>query len=645
MKKKILAVLMAAALAVTPAGTGTVAAYADGQLHTVQNVQEQTADVNGDTDEEVDENCVMGSSEDTERLMRSVPTGYDQVTHADKFTDFAKRKGIDVSRHNGNIDWNKVKADGVEFAIVRVAYRSYQGTGKVYIDEDGMKNIRNAKKAGIKVGAYIYSQATTIAEAIEEADFIVKKLENEPLELPVVLDYEFFSKEKVGECGRLHDAKLTKDEGTAVANAFCAEVAKSGYMPMVYANANMLNNHLNAEQIYNNYPIWLANYTNKVKKYSGSYTMWQFTSTGAVDGISGAVDLDYWYDNGVDMGYGFSGLRKMTDGSWKLYENGVFNPYYTGLIKHTDGRWYFLYQGVIDFGAKGLAKTTDGSWRYVEKGVAVDGYTGLQYNGSQWFYVHNGVVDWNYTGFVKHTDGKWYYVKGGVIDFGATGLRLHTDGNRYYSQKGIINFGFKGLAKGDDGYWRNVKNGCAIEGFNGLVKNGSQWFYVKNGTIDWSYSGFAKHTDGNWYYVKNSVINFGANGLRLHSDGNRYYTKSGVIRFGFKGLAKGDDGYWRNVKNGCAIKDFNGLVKNGSQWFYVKNGTIDWSYSGFVKHTDGNWYYVKNSVVNFSAAGLKLHSDGNYYYAKNGIIRWGYYGTAQTPEGVTMNVEHGLGIK
>ena len=583
MKKKLLSTILAAAMLFTSADLSAVTVYADEtqeQSSGYEDVQQAKATgdadeaevegtkeavgVNADTPEEVDENCQMGTSDSGIELYSSVPTSYDEVTHADRFASYTKVKGIDVSRHQGTIDWNKVKAAGVDFAIIRAAYRTYQDSGNLFVDQMAKQNIQGAKNAGIKVGVYIYSQAVSVPEGIEEADYIIDQLGGEALDLPVVLDYEFYTD------GRLEKADLSKEDGTSIANAFCAEVAKNGYIPMVYANKYMFENYLYPDKISNNYPIWLANYTNKTE-YKGDYAFWQFSESGNVDGISTSVDLDFWYDDGTAMNSSFTGFRQMTDGTWKYYLNGKFNQYYTGLAKHTDGWWYYVKNGLIDWKYTGLAQNTSGEWYYVKNGAYTQEYTGLVYNAGNWFYVEKGVLKWDYSGYVHHTDGKWYYVKDGVVDFDASGLYKHTNGWWYYADKGTIDWKYTGLAKTADGSWYYVKNGSFAPSFTGLVKNYNNWFYVEKGCLNWDYTGFVKHTDNRWYYVNESVIDFGVTGLRRHIDGNWYYAKSGIINFSFKGLAKGDDGAWRNVKNGCAINDFNGLVKNGTQWFYVKN--------------------------------------------------------------------------
>lgn len=214
--------------------------------------------------------------------------------HADKFkSGYTIQTGVDVSKWNGKIDWGRAKKAGVKFALVRMAYRGYGSAGSMGIDETGVTNLKNALAAGIPVGAYIFSQATTEAEAKAEADLLISQVKGYKITLPLVMDFEYYSDSGKNE-GRLYDAKLSKSKATAICNAFCARVASKGYTPMVYANADMLKNKLNASDISKNYMIWLANYTSKTT-YTGDYNFWQYSAAGAVDGISGRVDMNFRY--------------------------------------------------------------------------------------------------------------------------------------------------------------------------------------------------------------------------------------------------------------------------------------------------------------------------------------------------------------
>lgn len=221
----------------------------------------------------------------------SIPSGY---VHNAKFDDCTVINGIDVSYYQGDINWNAVKADGIDFAIIRVGYRGYGTSGNLREDPKYVQNIQGALNAGVKVGVYIFSQATTTAEAVEEANFLLSRIGGYNISFPVVMDFEYASLSS-GEGGRLYDANLSQREATEVCKAFASRVASAGYTPMIYANKSMLRNHLYANELSAVCDIWLANYVYQTD-YEGDYTCWQYTSGGSVAGISGRVDMNFWYD-------------------------------------------------------------------------------------------------------------------------------------------------------------------------------------------------------------------------------------------------------------------------------------------------------------------------------------------------------------
>ena len=218
--------------------------------------------------------------------------------------------GCDVSQFQGTINWAQMKASGIEFALIRVGTRNSQ-TGIITEDTRYVENITGAINNGIRVGVYIFSQAITPAEAVEEADFLISRIYNYNITLPVVMDYEFRNDPVTNAPGRLRAAGLSKESGTAVVNSFCDRVRSAGYTPMVYANKTMLQNYLNPTVITESgNRIWLAHYT-QASDYDGLYDFWQFTSkaSGTSFGASSTyLDLDYWYDNGTIYGQDYSSV-------------------------------------------------------------------------------------------------------------------------------------------------------------------------------------------------------------------------------------------------------------------------------------------------------------------------------------------------
>uniref|UniRef100_UPI0040575BDA glycoside hydrolase family 25 protein n=1 Tax=Acetatifactor sp. TaxID=1872090 RepID=UPI0040575BDA len=192
-------------------------------------------------------------------------------------------KGIDVSKHQGDINWQKVAEDGVEFAFIRAALRGY-GTGKLVEDERFEENIKGAISAGIKVGVYVYSQAITEEEVLEEANYILQLIAPYKIDCPVVFDVEMVS----GDNGRMNN--LTVEERTHLTALFCETIQNAGYKPMIYHNMEMgaLKIDLTALEDYDK---WFA-YYNANFYYPYEYDVWQYSEKGRVNGIKGDVDMN-----------------------------------------------------------------------------------------------------------------------------------------------------------------------------------------------------------------------------------------------------------------------------------------------------------------------------------------------------------------
>ena len=196
-------------------------------------------------------------------------------------------KGIDVSKHQGNIDWTKVAADGVEFAFIRVGLRGYGTEGKLVEDEYFEQNVKGALQAGIKVGVYFYSQAITDEELLEEANLVLEKVKPYNIELPIVFDVEKVS----GGKGRANE--LSVEERTRLTALFCQTIQDAGYKPMIYHNMEMGTLMLDLGQL-EQYDKWFAYYNDDLY-YPYAYKVWQYSEKGAVDGINEEVDLNIWF--------------------------------------------------------------------------------------------------------------------------------------------------------------------------------------------------------------------------------------------------------------------------------------------------------------------------------------------------------------
>ena len=206
--------------------------------------------------------------------------GYAFYKENEEITSIA---GIDVSEHQGDIDWNAVKNAGIEFAIIRVGYRTYGG-GEITLDTTFEQNLRNADAAGIKTGVYFFSQAIDPEEAIEEADAVIDAIRPYNISYPVIFDWELI----IGDSART-DA-MTVDNLADACISFCERVKSAGYTPMIYQNKNTTMFKLDLPKLQD-YDFWLAEYGDKPTYYY-DYQMWQYSSTGKVPGINGEVDMN-----------------------------------------------------------------------------------------------------------------------------------------------------------------------------------------------------------------------------------------------------------------------------------------------------------------------------------------------------------------
>lgn len=193
------------------------------------------------------------------------------------------RKGIDISSHQGEIDWEKVAGTDLEFVFMRALYRGYE-SGKLVEDERFKINLEGAMSQGIKTGVYIFTQAVTEAEVDEELDMLEELLNGTSLTLPVVVDVE----EAGGGLGRMD--QLSIKERTSLIKYYCESIKERGYTPMIYFNINGAVLMLDIEEL-EDYEKWFAVYDNDFY-YPYAYSVWQYSDSGSVDGIEGDVDLD-----------------------------------------------------------------------------------------------------------------------------------------------------------------------------------------------------------------------------------------------------------------------------------------------------------------------------------------------------------------
>ena len=488
-------------------------------------------------------------------------------------------KGIDVSYHNGTIDWKKVKQSEVEYAIIRCGY----GTNdKNQDDKKWEENVKGCIDNNIPYGVYLYSYADTVEKASSEADHAIRLLQGKKFKYPVYYDLEEEAIRK----------KLSKTEIANIAKTFCNKLSAKGYTVGIYANKDWFTNYL-TDSCFNNWTKWVAQY-NTVCNYQGKYDMWQCSSTGRVPGISGNVDLNYSYSP-----------FENSHGGGNTNNGGTTTKYPDGL-NEIEGELYYFKNNRIDTSYSGLAQYGN-EWYYIENGKVNWNYTGLAQHGIEWFYIENGKLNWNHSGIVEYNN-QWFYVEKGRLNWNYTGLG-QSGNDWYYIVKGRVNWGYTGLVqRGNE--WFYIENGKLNWNHSGNVEYNNQWFYVERGRLNWNYTGLGQ-SGNDWYYIERGRVNWGYTGL-VQKGNEWFYVKGGKLDWSYTGLVqKGNE--WFFVRNGRLDWGYTGLACNGEYYFYVKNGRLDWSYSGYAQiDGQGEYYEVRNGrLVGGTLTLAKMHGVAN----------------------------------
>lgn len=284
-------------------------------------------------------------------------------------------KGIDVSKHQGVIDWQGVKNTGIDFAILRAGYGKYDNQK----DERFEENYSNAKKAGIKLGAYHYSYAKSVEDAKREAEVFLKWIDGKQFEYPVAFDVEEKSQSDKGK-------QFVSD----IIRAFCATVEKAGYYVCVYANKYWLDNYVD-DDCKRKYDTWLAQWSDKAT-YGGNYGIWQYSSQGEIDGISGRVDLDESYKDyfSIIKTNGLNGFSKLTP----ISDNKAYSPRMMISLSNTP-----LY---VSATAKAPATRKSGTF-YIYDGIEINGRYRITSSPSK---AEKKPIGENVTGFIDKSDIK-----------------------------------------------------------------------------------------------------------------------------------------------------------------------------------------------------------------------------------------------
>ena len=198
--------------------------------------------------------------------------------------NYTSRLGVDVSEHQGYVDWQTLKDNGFSFAFIRLGYRGYGQEGRICLDKEFHRNIQNAQAAGFDVGVYFFAQAINEEEALEEANFVLQNLQGYTLQLPVVYDPESILDDEA------RTDNVSGEQFTKNTEVFCSAVAEAGYDPMIYANMLWEAFELDLEKL-SEYPLWYADYE-PAPQTPYHFRFWQYTNVGQVPGITGNADLN-----------------------------------------------------------------------------------------------------------------------------------------------------------------------------------------------------------------------------------------------------------------------------------------------------------------------------------------------------------------
>lgn len=380
----------------------------------------------------------------------------------------AVKRGMDVSYWQGLINWERVKADDIDFAILRCGY--VKTLGRPQVDQQWKRNAQECERLGIPYGVYIYSYAKTVEAAKAEADHVINTLKGFSPTYPVYFDLEEKSLESTSN--RMLLANM--------ASAFCDKIAAAGYTPGIYANTNWWNNYL-TDPVFGQWERWVAQYNSKCSYTRGSYRLWQCSASGKVDGIVGNVDLDLEFDGA----FASNPVRKTwvkVGSNWYLRDSGGNNLIGWQVV---DGqRYYLAASGVMQTGWVSY----EGSWYYLSGSGAMK--TGWARSGGKWYYLDPSsgrmLTGW------QTVDGKRYYL---TPDNGAMVTGTQTIGGVTYR------FDDSGaLIEGGAG---NANTGASASGVSGWVSSGGRW-YLKDSSGR-NLTGWQK-VGGTWYYMDASGV-------------------------------------------------------------------------------------------------------------------------------------------
>ena len=576
----------------------------------------------------------------------------------DILPDGATAQGVDVSEHQGRIDWNAVKASGIDFAILRVGFGAPSWGGRV--DYQFNRNISECERLGIPYGVYIYSYAFDNQQAADEASMVINCLSGHNPRLPVYYDLEDNS---IIANGRQTGIALR-------AQVFCNRISAAGYEPGIYANLNWFNNIL-TDSVFksSSWDHWIAQYNSQCD-YTGNYSFWQYKSNGKVPGINGNVDMNYAY---VDVSlyhwqlidstwyYAASNGKAYTgwlfqSGTWYWLEPDVGGAMATGLHECNGslywfnssgamatgwvldgGTWYYatgsgaLARGPVSVGgvpycfdartgamltgyqtdAQGVRRYfgscgplngwgfVDGSWYWFADGIAS---TGWLYTGGSWYWLEPDAGGAMATGLHScHGSAYWFNDSGAM----ATGWVL--DGGTWYYATGSGALASGWLNLNGAWYWLDPSTHAMASGLHEC--NGSAYWFDASGSMatGWVLDG------GTWYYATGS----GALARGPVSVGGVPYcfdARTGAMLTGYQTDAQGVRRYFGS----CGPLNGWGFVDGSWYWFADGIASTGWLYTG------GSWYWLEPDAGGAMATGLHSCHGSAYWFNDSGAMATGW---------------------
>ena len=516
----------------------------------------------------------------------------------DILPDGATAQGIDVSEHQGRIDWNAVKASGIDFAILRVGFGAPSWGGRV--DYQFNRNISECERLGIPYGVYIYSYAFDNQQAADEASMVINCLSGHNPRLPVYYDLE-------------DNSIIANGRQTGIASraqVFCNRISAAGYEPGIYANLNWFNNIL-TDSVFksSSWDHWIAQYNSQCD-YTGNYSFWQYKSNGKVLGINGNVDMNYAY---VDVSlYHW----QLIDSTW----------YYAASNGKAYAGWLFQ----------------SGTWYWLEPDAGGAMATGLhECNGSLYWFNSSGAMA---TGWVLD-GGTWYYATGsGVLARGPVSV----GGVPYCfdARTGAMLTGYQTDAQGVRRYFGS----CGPLNGWGLVDGSWYWFANGIASTGWLYTG------GSWYWLDPDAGGAMVTGLHVCNDSAYWFSASGAMATGWVL----DGGTWYYATGSGALA--SGWLSLSGAWYWLDPsthamttgvqtiGSCEYIFNSTGKmmancwsNGDGSWMYHSSSSGAIDLKGIMTDSgiqliddDGNartgwiesqgsrYYCSANGVILTGW---------------------